>query len=121
MWSGLVLRQAACVRKSDLQLRGEEMFRRKAIEAMIVMAVAGVAVTGTGLAQASTAQPASARHTAQALPHGVRPAGHPRATAPTPRFVQRTAPNDAFSCYDGISILSHANQQWVSSELAYWG
>jgi len=97
------------------------MFLRKAIEAMIVMAVAGVAVTGTAVAQASTAQPAAARHTAQALPSGVRPAKHPRATAPTPRIVQRAAPSDVFNCYAGVSILSHANQQWVSSELAYWG
>jgi hypothetical protein len=107
------------------------MFRRKTIEAMIVMAVAGAAaMSGAGLAQAGTAQPAAARHThavpaaghnARALPPGVTPAKHPRATAPTPGFVQRVAPNDVWSCYGGISILSHANQLWVSSELAYWG
>jgi hypothetical protein len=104
------------------------MFGRKTIGAMIVMAVAGAAaVSGTGLAQASPARPATvlaasaASHNARALPPGVTLAKHPRATAPTPAFVQRTAPRDSWSCYDGISILSHANQLWVSSELLYWG
>src|SRR5437899_1401716 len=102
------------------------MFRNKAIGALIVMAVAGVAVSGTGLAQATTAQPtaraAAAGHTGRApLPGGVTLARHPRATVPTPRFVQAAAPADVFSCYATVSILSHANQQWVSAELAYWG
>jgi hypothetical protein len=96
------------------------MFGSKTIGAVIVMAVAGAAaVSGAGLAQASTAQPAAAGHTRTVA--AATPARHPRATAPTPKFVQRTAPSDTWSCYDGISILSHANQLWVSSELAYWG
>lgn len=103
------------------------MFRNKAIGAMIVMAAAGVAMSGTGLAQAATAQPtgravAAAAHPARTpLPAGVTLARHPRATVPTPRFVQAAAPADVFSCYAYVSILSHANQQWVSAELAYWG
>ena len=49
------------------------------------------------------------------------PAPHPRATAPTPGFVRRAAPNDTWSCYAPTGILSNANLQWVSAELAYWG
>ena len=101
------------------------MIGKKAIRAMIVMAVSGVALSGVGLAQASTVQPAGARdaHAAPAVvgASGLTPAPHPRATAPTPGFVRRAAPNDTWSCYAPTGILSNANLQWVSAELAYWG
>lgn len=110
------------------------MFRRKAIGAMIVMAVSGAAVSGAGLAQASTAHApavrtahavlavATARHAPRApLPPGATPARHPRATMRTPRFLHKAAPNDLFSCYGTDSILSDANSNWVSAELAYFG
>ena len=101
------------------------MIGKKAIRAMIVMAVSGVALSGAGLAQASTVQPAGARdaHAAPAVAGASRltPAPHLRATAPTPRFVRGAAPNDTWSCYAPTGILSNANLQWVSAELAYWG
>ena len=66
------------------------MFRRKSIQAMVVMAAWAAALSGASLAQASTTPPAArhahatsaARHTARALlPSGHTPASHPRAAA----------------------------------------
>lgn len=91
------------------------MFGTKAIKAMLVIAASGAAISGAGVAQATTAQALAARdaHAVQAV--------HPRGTIPTPRSVQKAAPADVWNCYGPISILAHANQQWVSAEMWYGG
>lgn len=86
------------------------MFGTKAIKAMLVIAASGAVIGGAGVAQATTAHDARTVH-----------AGHTQGTIATPRSVQKAAPNDVWNCYSPISILSYANQDWVSAEMWYGG
>lgn len=91
----------------------------KSARLMTVTAIAGVlAALLAGAVPAS----ASARPLSSPAGHAAgtpaRPAGQ---AAPAPARLRAAFPGDTFSCHDQLSLLSNANEDYVSAELGYTG